>query len=232
MIDKNKTYFMYEPYPREVKKLEEVHLGKVLFLRSFIVNLGISSLKKKGQIKVPIQSVIRKPIGKGNLHFARKLQHFRPKPVEEEPRFKKELPVLESRRKLPMKRSYQIGGDDTRTTRDGNELYYNPLEKVKFKKYGKKIDSLFVDTGISKISTLGKEIFVDYRGHRGIFTGLRFKNQKEINRLIKRFAKESNVKISHKQPVLNSRLPEGFEVHANYGTEFVPARFTLIRLIK
>jgi hypothetical protein len=241
---------MYEPFHvRKEGNIKKEEFERRDLLKNFMMEAGKTSLERKNKIKVPIQAVVREPIKKFDLDFSNLLPKH-PSIVEDDKKrsLNKALPILPEKpricrldtkragnlneglqvKKLPKLTDKKIDITKSRIFERNGELYYQPINNVKFKKYGN-IDPLIFDKDVMRIVCIDNKIFVDYKNHKHISTDLEFKKQKDVNKLIKKFAKETNTKISKDQPILNSKLPEGFIVHANYGTKFVPASFVLVR---
>jgi hypothetical protein len=108
-------------------------------------------------------------------------------------------------------------------------FYYKPFGKVQFKKYGI-IDPLIVDKGITRISCVDLDIRVDYGRHTNLPTGFKFNKPKDVNKFLKKLAKVVGIEVSEEEPLLDIELPEGFRVHANYGTDFIDPNFEMVRL--
>ena len=134
------------------------------------------------------------------------------------------LEALEKRKKGILK---DVGFGD-RLSRVGNVLVYKAKPSKSLKKYGS-IAPMILDKNVSKITCFNYKIKVDHGKNKNISTEIKFKNDKEINKLLKEFGKSVGVKVSEKNPILDFRIPEGLVVHANYGTKYVPANFVLNR---
>ena len=223
-------YFMYEPEEEKVI-FREKKLDKSIFLRNFIKTAGKISLNKKKGIKVPIESIIleKVPMEKFNFDIPREIKPIRKKmysPITL-PRLGKQVGSLDALGKRKKEILRDVGFGD-RLSRVGNVLMYKAKPTKDLKKYGS-IASLILDKNVSKIICFNYEIKVDYGRNKNISTEIKFKNDKEINKLLKEFGKSVGVKVSEKNPILDFRISEGLVVHANYGTKYVPANFVLNR---
>ncbi len=235
-----KTYFMHEDYVEDIRPVSHVSIDekKISFLKSFINEIGIISSKESPSVKVPIQSVLREKI-KNGFDFSdvvpkQESSFYESKALPELPN--KTLPTLENKRprrtvdlvpqkeieekieKKPSGRVYSKEG----------VLYYKP-GKTSFKKYGI-IDPLIADKEVTRIRCVDLIIRVDYREHKNLHTGLSFKKANDINKLLKKIAKEAGYDVSEEESLLDFDMPEGFSLHGNYGTDFIDPNFVLERI--
>ncbi len=240
--------------PKEVKVNE-----KVIFLRSFIHSLGNASLKRHNKVKIPIQTIDRSPIKKGILKVGNILPSFKPRPVTKRKRFqktvqplfekgnpnlkvpKRELPKLQIKPKLGRyvgelsgtERKKQailneVRHPDTRLYHSAGKVTYKPKQASLLKEYGI-LAPLILDREIMKISSMDLEVFVDYRDNKNVSTGLKFKDEKEINKVIKTLGEQAGMTITKGDLVVDVRIPGGFRIHGNFGNKFTPASFVMIR---
>tara|TARA_Y100000310_G_C20431499_1_gene691693 strand:- start:48 stop:797 length:750 start_codon:yes stop_codon:yes gene_type:complete len=223
---------------KKVSKFEEKKLGKKeAFLMTFIREAGKASLKTKiGNIKIPIQSVIRKPIPHIDLSFSKQIVPMKKKsydikmikPLKKLP----VLPRLVEKHKLPLlseKKYLEKGLVEERIIEKEGKTFFKPLENVKLKKYGI-LNPLIADEQIKRINCIDLEVFVDVDSYKNISTGLKFKNVKEMNNLIKKFSRIAKQKISEDNPILNAKINEEFKINANLGTDYIPGSITLVRI--
>ena len=251
-----KLYSMSEN-SREVRVDE-----KIIFLRSFIYSLGRSSLRKRSNIRIPIQTINREPISESILKVGNILPSFKPKPMARKNYFhktvqplfekgnpslkvskapKRALPKLQHRPKLgkyvgdlsdsEKKKQVilnEVRQPDTRLYHSSGQVHYKPKQASLLKEYGV-IAPLILDREILKISCIDLEVFVDYRDNKNVSTGLRFKDEKEINKVIKVLGEQAGMKITKGDLVIDVKIPEGFRVHGNFGNKFTPANFVMVR---
>ena len=245
-------FFMIESKPvekiktiRKISKFEEKKLErKEIFLMTFVRELGKSSMKiNKHSIKVPIKSIIREPIPHRDLSFSKKLVPMKKKSYDNRiiKSLKQSSPLLKIEQKLPKlsgkkhelpilpKKHLEKVSDKKRINEQDGKTFFKPLEHTKLKKYGI-FNSLIADERVKKINCLKLEIFVDIGSNKNIPTGLKFKDIKEMNKLIKKFSKITKQKISEDSPILNTEIEEGFKINANLGTNYIPGNLTLVRI--
>ena len=251
-----------EPYPMN-ESPEEVKVDKkVIFLRSFIYSLGNASLRKRNNVKIPIQTISREPISKIRFGLDRILPSFRPKPADNRRRFQKtvqplfekgnpnlhvpeaprrELPKLQIKPKLgryvgelsgtEKKKQVilnEVRRPDTKLYHSAGKVFYKPKQASLLKEYGV-LAPLILDREVLKIGCIDLEVFVDYRDNKNVPTGLKFKDEKEINKVIKILGEQAGIKVTKGDLVIDARIPEGFRIHGNFGNKFTPASFIMVR---
>jgi len=228
------THFMYNPLKDEVKfEAREVD-EKVDFLKTFVKAVGRASLRR--HVKVPIQVVKRDKIPKVRYNLARvslpKIDNFNRYYDSNVSKVKKRLPFLEKKevvkREEFIKKAPKVGfeKDERIYEREGMKFYHIP--SFAGKENYKYIDPFLTDTHLEEIRVEGRDVFVKYKG-KLFRTGLKFKDRKEINKLLKHIGKVVGVKVSEREPMLNFTIPEGFRVFGNYGTKYAKPRVIFLR---
>jgi len=139
--------------------------------------------------------------------------------------------------KIDVPKQQEIMKDDNITEKDGKYFYNVGEEKKKsFLSFGgsgfiSKIDKLIKDPNIDAIYCEGVNvpIKIDYKNHSKLNTNIIFKNNKDINSLIRVLAKRASKKVSSKEPVFNGIMKNSMKVQATLGSEYVNGKFILKR---
>ena len=232
------THFMYNPLREEVHFETREFDEKVDFLKVFVKAVGRASLRR--HIKIPIQAVRREEIPKVKYtNLARvalpRVNTFNRYYDSNVSKVKKRLPFLENKQKIRredfvervVKKKETIFEKDERIyERDGDRFYRIPSfagkERYKF------VDPFLMDSKLEEIRVENNEVFVKYKSK--IFrTGLKFKDSKEVNKLLRYIGKVVGVKVSEREPMLNFTIPEGFRIFGNYGTKYAKPRAIFLR---
>ena len=255
-MEKN-PLFIYDPLLKEAeqlyedvsKEVDKVHDPKAIFLKKFTLALiDAAGPRKLKDIKLELPEKNELDI-KPTIRHLKELSYGQNSrlstmpvktPIEKKdfltkPKIKT-LPVLKDKH-IQIKKVHPIHNPLPK-----KEHYSKTIEtpihsegyKIKFKpkkeKFGK-LDSLLMDKSIKSIHCLGpeKEIEVVINNQKEK-TQIKFNSDKEINNLIKLFAKQLKKKISEQEPILEGNLNEDMKIQAVYGTDFINPRFVLKRV--
>ncbi len=93
-----------------------------------------------------------------------------------------------------------------------------------------RIDPIFHDPRVSAINCEGTEqpLTVEYDG-RMLKTNVHLKTSEEINHVIKQLGRRAGKVVNEKEPLLEAVIGDK-KVTANYGTDWVPANFKIVKV--
>lgn len=93
-----------------------------------------------------------------------------------------------------------------------------------------KIDPIFNDPRVNAINCEGVDqpLTVEYDG-RKLKTNVQLKTSEDINHIIRQLGKRANRAVSEKEPLLEAVIGDK-KVVANYGSDWVPANFKIIKV--
>lgn len=230
-------HFLYNPLREEIKfEVKEVD-DKVDFLRMFVKAVGRASLRR--HVKIPIQVIKRAEIPKVKYNLARvalpKVDTFNRYYDTKVSKVKKSLPFLEEKKKVKreefvervVKKKEMVVEKDDRIYERGGEKFYR-IPSFAGKEHYRFVDPFLTDSYLDEIRVENNEVLVKYKSK--IFrTGLKFKDSKEVNNLLRKLGKVVGLKVSEREPMLNFSVPEGFKIYGNYGTKYAKPRVIFVR---
>ncbi|MBT3395220.1 hypothetical protein HOA59_02495 [archaeon] len=208
--------------PRQLRhvKIEDIKKDKAPEIKPTIRRLERLPLYPQRTTTLPVKTPTKMP------DFLAK-KPIKTLPVLESKLKKSELPIIKKKIN-PYKENITPLHKKEEVSEEGiYRIKYSPKNKV----FGK-IDPLLMDQKIKTIYCNGpnKQILVDTEFEEGLKTNLTFETTKEINNMIKVFAKKSKTKISETNPVLEANLSEKTKVQGIIGSEFVTPKFILKRI--
>ncbi len=234
------------------KEVNKIHDPKAIFLKRYLIALAdAAGPRKLRHIKLKEIKKDKSPEIKPTIRRLEKLSLYPQRattlPVKtptKVPDFLakrpiKTLPLLESKITKPelpvIKKEIPSYKEHITPLHKKTQVSNEGIYKIKFspkKKIFGKIDSLLMDQEIKTIYCNGpnKQILVDTEFEESLKTNLTFKSTKEVNDVIKVFAKKSKTKISETNPVLEAKLSEKTKVQGIIGSEFVTPKFILKRI--
>jgi hypothetical protein len=253
MMEKN-PLFIYDPLLKEAqqlyedvsKEIDKVHDPKAIFLKKFTLALiDAAGPRKLKDIKLELPEKNELNI-KPTIRSLKELSYgptsrLSTMPIKT-PIEKKDFLTKPKIKTLPILQDKSMSIKKKEVLKEKKEPYSKTIKKpissgeykIKFKpkkeKFGE-IDSLLMDKSIKSIHCLGpkKQIEVFINGQKEK-TQIKFNTDKEINNLIKLFAKQLKKKISEQKPILEGTINENLQVQAVYGTDFINPRFVLKRV--
>ena len=94
-----------------------------------------------------------------------------------------------------------------------------------------KIEPLLKDANVKAIFCNGvsKLITINYQAYENVKTNVVFTDEEELDYVVKKFGEQVKVKLTEKDPILDSMLPSGVRVQATLGSSFVSSKFVINR---
>ena len=93
------------------------------------------------------------------------------------------------------------------------------------------IDPLFQDSKITKVICEGPNLKIKIvRDDEELITNLEYRNQKKLDLFLKKVANKTKQNITEDEPLMEAEI-ENFRIKATMGTENIPSKFVMERLI-